>query len=75
MMSNIPKMLAIVPKPKMKAGGVKIIKLGSALHQIIVICEQFTIVRPICEHTSFLKEWEGTEELKSTEKHRVYPLS
>src|SRR5277367_865977 len=44
MMSNIPKIPAIAPMLRMKTGVVT--KLGSALHQIMVVWQQLTIARP-----------------------------
>ena len=55
-MSNIPKIAAVVPMLKMKIGVVT--KLGSALHQIMVVWQQLTMVRPNTHEIQTLRTWE-----------------
>ena len=71
-MSNIPKVPAIAHIPRTKGGDVT--KFGSALHQIMVIWEQLTIVRPTHE-IQILRAREYTQNLERAEGNCVHCLS
>src|SRR5271170_5793442 len=73
MMSNIPKIPAIAPKLRMKTG--VITKLGSALHQIMVVWQQLTTARPNTHEIQTLRTWKCTQNLERTESSFVHCVS